>query len=102
VPTREQRAIEKNKALLDRLHKAVASGEIKTVSRKQVVAWAWHPRTGIVYTQISSVADRISGLWARFGGSKLQPIGPLRGREADPWVYFSIGRYKYRTPLYND
>ena len=99
----QRRAMEKTLATIERLHKEAEAGQIKTISRKEVVNYGWHPNTGIVYTIGGTVVgDRISGLWARFEGSKLSPIGKLRGSDADPWIYFTRGNKKYRTPLYTD
>lgn len=99
----QRRAMEKTLATIERLHKEAETGEIITVTWKQVVNHGWHPNTGRVYSNAGGiVADRMSGLRGRFIGDKIRPIGPLRGTDADPWIYFTRVEKKYRTPLYTD
>ena len=81
--------------------------EIITVSSKQVVKYGWHAGDGRVRikadprSKFPFIVDRIVGLWGRFGYDKVtRKMGPLRGRDAEPWIYFERAGKKYKTPLY--
>ncbi len=100
VSPREQKAIERQGVVLDRLASEVAAGKRKPISVKQIGQFGWKARTGTVYTKGGTrVTDSITGLLGRFGEPTKGLGGELRERQSDDWIYFEIGDKKYRTPL---
>ena len=72
---------------------------IKTVSRKQIIAWGWAPTSGTVYFNQGSKREqyvaRIKYLWGM----------AEKGRFAESWVdekwiYIRRGSRQYRTLLH--
>ena len=86
------------------------STKIRTIKPETVVKWHWHSRDGMVFFakttpkgRLTFIVDRITGLWGRFnqptnraglGGDLVNVV------VREPWIYFSIGTRRYKTPLY--